>query len=314
MSKKKKQKTKCHTIGSFNTIDKVSGKSTGQKAAAQKEANIGWLFSKDYYLGLDDIIDKAKKGNGKDKKIDKELSDFFEKKNKSIVGKELTAYEDELDYLHLPYKELDTLKLTTIYPGLFTGGGIPHETGTMGEFKLGFFFDHTTGLPIIPGSSVKGLLRSAFKHPDYIAYLLNEILGDKESKIDINALEAEIFAGEKKENGKTTYIPIAGRDIFFDAVIDPSEDGDGKFLGIDFITPHRDEFKDPNPLQFLKVLPRVTFCFQFILRDGINGIIKAGDKLKLFEHILLDLGIGAKTNVGYGKLEKNDKERRRTIK
>jgi CRISPR-associated protein Cmr6 len=86
-------------------------------------------------------------------------------------------------------------------------------------------------------------------------------------------------------------------------VIIGSRDNNGKFLDSDFITPHKDEFKDPIPLQFLKVLPGVTFCFQFILRDGK---LEKGKKLDLFKRILLDLGIGAKTNVGYGKFEKEE--------
>ena len=37
-----------------------------------------------------------------------------------------------------------------------------HETNNQGELKLGFFFDHTSGLPMLPGSSVKGAIRGAF--------------------------------------------------------------------------------------------------------------------------------------------------------
>ena len=60
-------------------------------------------------------------------------------------------------------------------------------------------------------------------------------------------------------------------------------------------------FKNPVPLQFLKVLPEVTFCFQFDLKDSVQfGNIKAEVKLELFKQILLLLGTGAKTNVGYG--------------
>ena len=45
-----------------------------------------------------------------------------------------------------------TFKLSTIYPGLLTGSGMVHETNNQGELKLGFFFDHTSGLPMLPGS------------------------------------------------------------------------------------------------------------------------------------------------------------------
>jgi CRISPR-associated protein Cmr6 len=78
------------------------------------------------------------------------------------------------------------------------------------------------------------------------------------------------------------------------------------FFDDDYITPHNDKYKDPFPLRFLKVSPNVTFKFYFELS---NGIIGRENKLRLFDKILLDLGVGAKTNVGYeqfiGDNEKN---------
>jgi CRISPR-associated protein Cmr6 len=192
---------------------------------------------------------------------------------------------------------IHSFELTVIYPGLLIGSGIPHESNTEGEFKIGFSFDYTTGLPVIPGSSVKGLLRSAFQQAEgeYIRYLL-----DKKPSIDIGALEREIFEGETIVHGEKKVIPLYKRDIFFDAVMIKVSNSQDKFLAEDYITPHRSPFEDPVPLLFLKVLPRVTFLFQFRLHPGI---ISAEQKKVLFEHIIRDSGIGAKTNVGYGKFE-----------
>jgi CRISPR/Cas system CMR-associated protein Cmr5 small subunit len=51
---------------------------------------------------------------------------------------------------------------------------------------LGFDFDYTSGLPIIRGSSIKRVLRSAFKYLDYIKELLhNKIINIKKLKIEI---------------------------------------------------------------------------------------------------------------------------------
>lgn len=44
----------------------------------------------------------------------------------------------------------------------------------------------------------------------------------------------------------------------------------------------------------------VTFRFDFELSEGV---ISKGSKSTLFQNILSDLGLGAKTNVGYGKFE-----------
>ncbi|MCK5058308.1 MAG: type III-B CRISPR module RAMP protein Cmr6, partial [Candidatus Aminicenantes bacterium] len=301
-----------------NTLDQDRKKGTDNKY--HKKANIGWLFSKYYFKGIEgdkSRLEEIKNNPEREKEkvqIEKKLSDHFDRKNENIIDKDLSNYKAELDLLKLPdqVRNLLHFELTTIYPGLFTGSGIPHETHSKGEFTLGFFFDHTTGLPVIPGSSVKGVLRSAFDHPEYIRFLLKEISQNEYSEDEIKELERQIFegekdSGEKNEKGDPKYIPIPfkDRDIFFDAVIVSPGDKKEEFLGSDFITPHKnDEFKDPVPLQFLKVLPGVTFRFQFILHNSLDGRVTAENKSVLFKRILQDIGIGAKTNVGYGKFEK----------
>ena len=193
-----------------------------------------------------------------------------------------------------------SFELTTTYPGLVLGTGYSHETGTEGELKLGFYFDWTTGLPIIPGSSVKGVLRSTFRTPEFIKALLNtkqnEQIALKHDTLD--AWEKEIFGSL---NGET---PQKGGDIFHDAVLVKT---DKAILADDFITPHINRenikmspFSNPTPLMFLKVKPHITFRFQFDLKhsEGLTG----KEKSDVFKEILLLLGIGAKTNVGYGQL------------
>jgi CRISPR-associated protein Cmr6 len=56
---------------------------------------------------------------------------------------------------------------------------------------------------------------------------------------------------------------------------------------------------------FLKILPEVTIQFQFDLKDGL---LTKGQKEDLFRRLLLDFGIGAKTNVGYGQFEEGFKD------
>ena len=62
--------------------------------------------------------------------------------------------------------ENDWFELTTVYPGFFTGSGYAHTPmkkpdteKEKADYQLGFFFDHTTGMPLITGSSVKGILK-----------------------------------------------------------------------------------------------------------------------------------------------------------
>jgi len=255
--------------------------------------NIGHLFYKQYFSGL-----KLNRNTGKPV-----LKDPV---NQKLFDLELTDYSNLIE---TPYKK-PPVSLTTIYPGLLIGSGYNHEVGGKeieDELKLGFFFDHTTGLPVIPGSSVKGLLRSAFKKAggDYVKELLAELkitFGDDQ---DILSLEKTIF-----ENSEA--VSVYKRDIFFDAYPISSGNENSTFHTNDYITSHENPLKNPKPVQFLKILPNVQFQFNFKLTD--SGGLSAENKLKLFEQILLDLGIGAKTNVGYGQFKQrgenphNDKE------
>jgi CRISPR-associated protein Cmr6 len=209
--------------------------------------------------------------------------------------------------------------LFTTYPGLLIGSGYIHDTNTIGDVKIGFFFDHTTGQPIIPGSSVKGMIRHVFEldendHGDKctgdeslnaIIFFLKEI-EENEVVIDVDnliKLKNEIF-GDQKE---------PGTDTFFDAVLDIEKSGNQEILGNDFITPHINRekpelspFSNPNPIQFIKVRPGIGFEFRFKLQDSKNYSIWTGQlKSKLFKKIIKTLGIGAKTNVGYGQFEEN---------
>ena len=224
-------------------------------------ANIGWLFYKDYFSGLD-YSDLSLESNQRS----------IEKKVQNIIESEPILEKEEL-------LGSTRFQATTTYPGLLLGSGNTHELPDIkGQAILGFHFDYTSGLPVIQGSSIKGVLRSAFKYPEYI----NEYVD-----VEVQELVKEIF-----DNA----------DIFFDATIINADDA-GKILGDDYITPHSSPLKDPIPLRFIKVLPNVTFLFQFELSDGL---ISKGEKERLFRKILEDLGLGAKTNVGYGKFSTND--------
>ena len=55
----------------------------------------------------------------------------------------------------------------------------------------------------------------------------------------------------------------------------------------------------------LKIAPGCTIEFRFRLHDSVVGgnTFTANAKLDLFKKILGTVGIGAKTNVGYGQLK-----------
>jgi CRISPR-associated protein Cmr6 len=319
--------------------------------------NIGWLYFKDYYRINNNqvqLFQNAPRQKGEQR--DRYFQSHYKVKNAIVLSKAFNAGISTQFQVLPPVEEL---QFTTTYPGLILGTGYIHETGELGEFKLGFFFDHATGYPCIPGSTVKGCLRSMFPQKEnkevadkkekynYLASVIRELTGLEGKIIErnelgedfdqkehpkrkkfIDMLEREIFDGEKtvlnldgtpkEKDSKIVYQPISvyERDIFFDGYIVSSKhpaikrstyQNSNPFIGDDYITPHINRkkpelspFTNPIPLMFLKILPEVTIQFQFDLKDGL---LTKGQKRDLFRRMLLDFGIGAKTNVGYGQFE-----------
>lgn len=182
-------------------------------------------------------------------------------------------------------------ELQVAYPGLVTGIGINHEAKIEGEFKLGVHFDWTYGMPVVYGSSVKGVLKSYFK----------EFYNPNENLPEVKDAIKDIFEGE----GKSIY----NRDVFFDAVI-VEADKKNRILCSDSITPHgNNPLKNPIPITFLKIASGCKLEFRFklvdtvIVKDGRTLTLTAAQKLDIFKEILTTVGIGAKTNVGYGQLK-----------
>lgn len=301
--------------------------------------NLGWQFYKNLYKTQDSSFSfdylkqnpESKEGKAKKEEILKANAIILKEGSQEFFDKKLEEYKPESFFKN--EAATNSFELTTTYPGLLCGVGYNHGISSEADFKVGFYFDHTTGLPIVPGSSVKGVLRSAFpgyvgkeedKRPskeglkeryDFFRWLVEQTnlkiteldlkLPSFENEEDINKLEAFIFEGEDVDGNQISYYK---RDRFFDAYPKKSLGHNGCFLRNDYITPHinRDKpelspFSSPTPLQFLKILPKVRFCFQFQLVHG--GGLTPYHKELLFKEILCFAGIGAKTNVGYGQFE-----------
>ena len=273
-------------------------------------ANLHYLFYVDYYGDL-------KKGDQTEASL--KALDFSEKNN-VLVGATPTPAQPPLpeDLAFLPGFAPQTFSLVTTYPGLLAGIGSPHTAGDNdSEIKLGFSLDPVTGLPYLPASGVKGVLRSAFRNAEpYVADQLREILKLPEEAPPelLEKLETAVFGewcGDDEKTKKQTAGPVE-RDVFLDAVVTGTPQN-GTVLALDSITPHRnwetpslDGLTEPIPLTLLRVKPGVTFTFSFLLRESSFGggtTVKAEQKAALFKAILQDLGVGAKTHTGYGYLE-----------
>ena len=107
---------------------------------AQKNTNLGWWFYRGYYKGGLDW------GSLKSKEDDNNKA-YFKKVNDVLTKAKLPISAPKVHGNYTP-------QYPTAYPGMVMGVGYQHETGAMGEAKIGFYFDYTTGLPCLSGSSV----------------------------------------------------------------------------------------------------------------------------------------------------------------
>jgi CRISPR-associated protein Cmr6 len=176
--------------------------------------------------------------------------------------------------------------LKTVGP-FVTGLGRNHPV------ENGFAWHHTLGVPYLPGSSIKGVVRS---------WALSWHLQPKDDII-------RIFGPRDSKDHSV------GSVIFLDALpIKPVQ------LKVDIITPHygpyyQDEgqkppadWYSPIPVPFLAVDSDQEFIFGLIPRRSnnpkdIDDCSKANEWLV---DALKDLGAGAKTSVGYGRFERFD--------
>ncbi len=250
--------------------------------------NMNYVFNVEYFKGIN--LSEAE---------DKNSEAEIKKRNNDIVSFRFSDVAPLEACKDIPgYREFG---LYTLYPGLLIGIGNPHEIAMKEALKLGFSFDYVTGLPYIPGSSLKGMLRAYFpgetkdaeKDREY-EEMLKALLADivKNAEIDVKKLKDNMF-----ENN----------DIFLGAFPVATESGfdgeKGKLLELEYITPHK-KFKNPNPISLLKVRPAVKFVFAGVFTDyKENGevLVSSEQKMLLCKELLMLFGIGAKTNTGYGR-------------
>ncbi len=206
-------------------------------------------------------------------------------------------------------------------PGLLIGSGLAHGLpGSEEDVKTGLQFDYTSGLPVIPGSSVKGVIRSAFSTIKEDKEQSNE--ADAEKLNYIKSLIADIpeFSALVLEDNDILELGnqmFNHGDIFADALLvgygtrTKQQVHVRQVLAEDYITPHTGgPLAQPIPIKIVKVAPGVTFafCFKFNATKIGDKEVTAEMKESLCTAILQDLGIGAKTNVGYGVLKRIDNQ------
>ena len=216
----------------------------------------------------------------------------------------------------LGYADYSVVNMRVQAPGLLIGSGLAHGLpGSEEDVKTGLQFDYTSGLPVIPGSSVKGVIRSAFPTIKEDKEQSNE--ADAEKLNYIKSLIADIPEFSSLVLEDNDILELGNQmfnhgDIFADALLvgygtRMKQHGPVKqVLAEDYITPHTGgPLAQPIPIKIVKVTPGVTFAFCFKFNETKIGakVVSASMKKALCAAILQDLGVGAKTNVGYGVLK-----------
>lgn len=147
-------------------------------------------------------------------------------------------------------------------------------------------FDYTLGEVIIPGSGVKGALRSTLKLGLEELNTVLEQIGLTSEKLD-NLLF---------ENDNTNHYVI-----YFDATIEGVTIDDQVYMySKENITPMENE---PNPLNFIKVIPTCTINFNIHIPQKVDEQLNNRGN-EIIDILIANSEFGAKGNTGFGSVVK----------
>ncbi len=233
-------------------------------------------------IELVEIKDKHKhKKKGKDfRNMLGESSYFIEERG--ITKKYYEAVVKSLSGL----QDITLVEVTAVTETrLLVGAGLPLD-------NLGIFLEFPHGLPVIPGSSLKGFIRS---------YLRAELFQGSKCFQEYE----ELLFGSSGEEG------FSGSVVFVGGFPVESESG---FFDLDVLAPHYskyyrnrgsigpDDFKDDvKPVRYVVVKPGVTYKFLLLFRDFQKLPSTLFCRfISEFQRALKEYGVGYGISKGYG--------------
>ena len=201
-----------------------------------------------------------------------------------------TKHSEQKIFLLANYNFFHILEVTaTTKTPLITGIGQSHPT------EVGITLDFNLGIPYIPASTVKGLLRYNTTLNYLINYPTNGIKID-----DTDIKEVAYYFGGQENSGSMIILDAYPKDV-------PE-------LVADVMTPHYSnyyqkgeppaDYNNPVPIKFLAVNKGTKFVFRFLIpkKDESN---KDLENIKtVVTKMLTEEGVGAKTALGYGLFNK----------
>jgi CRISPR-associated protein Cmr6 len=259
----------------------------------------------------------------------KGLNDTDKKTMQALLARQERAFELAVS--------ADKLRLSACAVAPFTTG-----LGNEHPLENGFAFLNPYGLPYLPGSGVKGVLRQAARE------LANGQWGDQQGWSEERHYQINVGTARKPRwLGLTMHDVLFGRETasgdkdhlrgalsFWDVI--PQIAGD--HLLVEIMTPHQSHYYQqkpaagstnphdsgqPTPISFLTVPPGSQFTFHVVCdaahlqrltdkdnkRPGAPDLLAEGEThwktllAAAFQHAFTWLGFGAKTAVGYGAME-----------
>jgi len=187
--------------------------------------------------------------------------------------------------------------LGSIWQPVQTRGSIAIGLGIESPLEVGLRLHHTYGVPVIPGSALKGLS----------AFYCQRVWGTKDSAFGSHGAHYQFLFGTEDQAGMLT---------FDDAWIDPASLKG--CLVSDVLTPHQRKYyggsappsdtDDPVPISFLTVKGKFWLALRCEGADpALDARSIAGSWQTLAKQLLLEAlekeGVGGKTRSGYGRLK-----------
>lgn len=254
-----------------------------------------------YYAGWNDDFSKPKSGTG------------------NLLGSTVCKLPKHSRDLLAALSERQNSAAESLSGQIFTYPAIasaPFATGLGNEHPLenGFSFLSPYGLPYLPGSGVKGVIRKAAEE------LMSGEWSDSGDKHGWNeaAIRTLFGPGEEDFERDRDTPALQGALRFWDVIPTPPAaiKNDKGLLTVEIMTPHLGEYYQgkatpntsltPTPISFLAVAAESRFTFHIEcnparlgaeLQNHWQPLIEAA-----FTHAGKWLGFGAKTAVGYGRM------------
>lgn len=270
--------------------------------STQSKINFGLWFNK--FIPLEEKEFKPTDPKKEKKQVEYYLSKYREyskSENHSLhqcLKKKHEFQNDFLNSFESAGYQVIVLNAKLISP-LVTGIGQSHPS------EVGMVFDHTLGIPYIPASSIKGLVR--FSHT--LSLIKSGIPQDK-IKTEKKGKPTEPYFDDEEE---WTKIPLMfgtqknrGKVIFLDIYSETVPD-----LHIDIMNPHYGpyyqdgkppaDYHNPVPIKFLTVKPGTQFLFRALVNKNYSELF--AEVKKAYQNALEQEGVGAKTAIGYGRFK-----------